>query len=229
VEVAFLEGHVAIRDSKDEQSPLLLFDQEAWQEFIGGARHAEFDIPTADPPSLMERARRQLDEEVAAFYGAHRKALRSYLLGLGCREADVEDIIQDSALIVREKWLRGGQTAHPKAYWFKIAQRLMYRDQRQRRRFLTTLDDEVYLQNLADGIDGVAMVDGLVVALSIIRRLPLRQRQVLWLRGVVGFTEAETAAVLAIRVGTVKSQLHDAKARLKELSIDAGEQGEEVR
>ena len=82
VEVAFLEGHVAIRDSKDEQSPLLLFDQEAWQEFIGGARHAEFDIPTADPPSLMERARRQLDEEVAAFYGAHRKALRSYLLGL---------------------------------------------------------------------------------------------------------------------------------------------------
>ena len=54
-------------------------------------------------------------------------------------------------------------------------------------------------------------------ALALLHELPLRQRQVLWLRRAATFTEAETAQILSIRPGTVKSQLHDAEIRLREL------------
>jgi RNA polymerase sigma factor (sigma-70 family) len=47
-----------------------------------------------------------------------------------------------------------------------------------------------------------------------IRALPPRQRAVLVLRLYSGLSEAETADVLGCSVGTVKSQLHDARRRL---------------
>ena len=39
----------------------------------------------------------------------------------------------------------------------------------------------------------------------------------LWLREAAGFSVAETAMILDLRAGTVKSQLNAAKRRLKEL------------
>jgi hypothetical protein len=43
VEVAFLEGHVAVRDSKDSASPVLVFTTREWKAFLGGVRDGEFD------------------------------------------------------------------------------------------------------------------------------------------------------------------------------------------
>jgi prepilin-type processing-associated H-X9-DG protein len=45
VEVAFLDGHVAVRDSKDGASPVLLFTAHEWSAFLGGVRGGEFDLP----------------------------------------------------------------------------------------------------------------------------------------------------------------------------------------
>jgi RNA polymerase sigma factor (sigma-70 family) len=45
-------------------------------------------------------------------------------------------------------------------------------------------------------------------------RLPPRQRAIAVLRLYVGFSEAETAAAVGCSVGTVKSQLHDARRSL---------------
>ncbi|MGH3041115.1 MAG: RNA polymerase sigma factor [Gaiellaceae bacterium] len=50
--------------------------------------------------------------------------------------------------------------------------------------------------------------------MSAIRVLPPKQRAVLVLRLHSGLSEAETAEVLGCSVGTVKSQLHDARRRL---------------
>jgi prepilin-type processing-associated H-X9-DG protein len=44
VEVAFVDGHVAVRDSKDRQGPVLLFSAAEWQAFIGGTQDGEFDL-----------------------------------------------------------------------------------------------------------------------------------------------------------------------------------------
>jgi hypothetical protein len=44
VEVAFVEGQVAVRDSKDRSGPVLLFTAHEWEAFIGGAREGEFEL-----------------------------------------------------------------------------------------------------------------------------------------------------------------------------------------
>lgn len=45
VEVAFIEGQVAVRDSKDRSGPVLLFTAHEWEAFVGGARDGEFELP----------------------------------------------------------------------------------------------------------------------------------------------------------------------------------------
>lgn len=45
VEVALLDGGAAVRDSKDPAGPVLMFDEEAWQEFLAAAQAGEFDRP----------------------------------------------------------------------------------------------------------------------------------------------------------------------------------------
>lgn len=44
VEVAFVDGSVAVRDSKDPQGPVLLFNAAEWDAFVGGAKDGEFDL-----------------------------------------------------------------------------------------------------------------------------------------------------------------------------------------
>jgi hypothetical protein len=43
VEVAFVDRHVAMRDSKDRQGPVLVFSDREWRAFLSGARDGEFD------------------------------------------------------------------------------------------------------------------------------------------------------------------------------------------
>jgi hypothetical protein len=45
VEVALLDNQVAVRDAKDESSPILLFTPHEWEAFITGVRAGEFDLP----------------------------------------------------------------------------------------------------------------------------------------------------------------------------------------
>ena len=59
-------------------------------------------------------------------------------------------------------------------------------------------------------------------------RLPDGYRQVLVLHDVEGFTHAEIAEKLGVATGTSKSQLHKARARMREL-IEPDEIGEEAQ
>jgi hypothetical protein len=43
VEVALLDGQVAVRDSKDRHGPVLLFTSREWRAFVAGVRDGEFD------------------------------------------------------------------------------------------------------------------------------------------------------------------------------------------
>lgn len=69
-----------------------------------------------------------------------------------------------------------------------------------------------------DAADAVVRRMTLVSALA---QLPLRQRAVLVLRFFEDLTEAQTAEILGCSVGTVKSQTHDALARLRTLAPNA--------
>jgi len=44
VEVAFVDGQVALRDSKDRQGPVLLFSAAEWDSFLESVRAGEFEL-----------------------------------------------------------------------------------------------------------------------------------------------------------------------------------------
>jgi hypothetical protein len=44
VEVAVVEGTVAMRDSKDPSGPALIFTLPQWRAFVMGARGGEFEL-----------------------------------------------------------------------------------------------------------------------------------------------------------------------------------------
>jgi hypothetical protein len=46
VEVAFVDNHVAVRDSKDQHGPVLVFSPVEWKAFLDGARDGEFSLPS---------------------------------------------------------------------------------------------------------------------------------------------------------------------------------------
>jgi RNA polymerase sigma factor (sigma-70 family) len=66
--------------------------------------------------------------------------------------------------------------------------------------------------------DQTSSVDDQLVARALLARLPVRQRAVLALRYLDDRTEAETAALLDLPLGTVKSTTSRALARLAELA-----------
>lgn len=45
VEVALVEGRVAVRDSKVQGGPILLFTPFEWEAFIDGVCNGEFRLP----------------------------------------------------------------------------------------------------------------------------------------------------------------------------------------
>jgi Domain of unknown function (DUF397) len=45
VAIAFVDGLVAVRDSKDPQGQALVFTPVEWQAFIDGVRDGQFDLP----------------------------------------------------------------------------------------------------------------------------------------------------------------------------------------
>jgi hypothetical protein len=44
VEVAFVDRHVAMRDSKDQGGSVLVFTPTEWQAFIDGVHEREFEL-----------------------------------------------------------------------------------------------------------------------------------------------------------------------------------------
>jgi Domain of unknown function (DUF397) len=45
LEFARVEDHVAVRDSKQKDGPVLVFTLREWEEFLGGAADGQFPLP----------------------------------------------------------------------------------------------------------------------------------------------------------------------------------------
>ena len=45
VGIAFLDGQIAVRDSRDRSGPVLQFTHREWEAFLAGVRQGEFDAP----------------------------------------------------------------------------------------------------------------------------------------------------------------------------------------
>jgi RNA polymerase sigma factor (sigma-70 family) len=168
------------------------------------------------------------DEELTEFFRTWRKPLTGYLVVIGCPPHEADDIAQDSFLAVRGRWDHVRGLEQPKAYLFKVAERRWWRVRKlQHPELFIAADPGEYLPAFPDPADALGAAEGKADLMAMIGQLPLRQRQVLWLRAGAGFSEAETAAILSVTAGTVKSQLHEARKKLKELALKA--RGDDTR
>jgi RNA polymerase sigma-70 factor (ECF subfamily) len=134
-------------------------------------------------------------------------SLRRYARGLMGDQPTADDIVQDCLVLAldRERQFRGGNLA---GWVLTILANVGRSRLRVRRRQPTVeLDPEA-----AGGPDAdPATRIGVMAALA---ALPEEQRQPLLLTAIEGFSYAETAAILAIPVGTVMSRIARARTAL---------------
>lgn len=147
------------------------------------------------------------EQYVAARRGA---LLRTAYLLTGHHE-DAEDLVQVALVKAVPHWARIAD--QPEPYVRKIlARESVSRWRRRRWR-------EVHTDHLPEtAVEGPS--SDRVALQRALASLPPRQRAVVVLRYYEDLTEKETAALLGIAVGTVKSQARDALARLRELVPD---------
>jgi RNA polymerase sigma factor (sigma-70 family) len=146
-------------------------------------------------------------ETVEGFDGFYRReygrAVRLAGLLTGSQPA-AEDVVQDAMSAVYRAF---ESLSVPEAYLRRAVvngARSWLRDERRRRDKAFRLGSE---RTVADGVDRDVM--------KAIRRLPYRQQVVVVARYWGGWSEAEIAAVLGCRQGTVKSLAARAMARLR--------------
>ena len=155
-------------------------------------------------------------EYVAFVRACQYRLLRSAYLICGDHH-QAEDLLQDALVKLALRW-RQVRHGEPEAYLRTV----LYRDavswwRRRRRESLFGAVPEVA------GADGAEAVSDRVVFATALARLAPRQRAVLVLRFFDDLTEARTAEVLGVSVGTVKSQTYVALRRLRALAPELGE------
>ncbi|MDX6375378.1 MAG: hypothetical protein QOD98_4366 [Nocardioidaceae bacterium] len=165
-----------------------------------------------------DRARDQHGFE--EFVAARRPALlrTAYLLTGG--HADAEDLVQVALVKVVPHWKQIAD--RPEPYVRQVLARESVSRWRRRR---WREQSNVQLPELAAQAPDL---DQREVLLRALETLAPRQRAVIVLRYYEDLTEKETASVLGIAVGTVKSQARDGLARLRELVPDLEVDGDPV-
>ncbi len=125
-----------------------------------------------------------------------------------------EDLVQQTLLRVVGHWRRVASAGDPDAY----VRRVLYHEHIswwRRRRHRTETPGDVPHRATSDPSDEVVVTIAVRTALA---RLAPRQRAVLVLRYFEDLSESQTAEILGVSVGTVKSQARDGLARLRVLA-----------
>ncbi len=163
------------------------------------------------------------------FFAAQRLRLSRTALFLTGDPAAAEDLLQEALTRTAQRWSRVSRQGDPTAYVRQVMLNDVRSSWRHRQR-VAKLPVRAEPANASADFTG-AVVSG-VVLLDVLRQLAPRQRAVLYLRYYEDMGEAETARLLGCSVGTVKSQAHDALARLRrlapELAPNASETESEV-
>ena len=170
-----------------------------------------------DVRSLVERAQVGDGEALEELYVIHFDRIYSYLhLNVGNRH-DAEDLTTQTFLKMLEAIGRFRWQAVPFSAWlFRIAHNLAIDHFRARRRVQS--EDEVPEppgQEESSAEEQAMDSIGQAGMLALIERLSAEQRQVLTLKFLFGFANAEVAGILGKTEGAVKSLQHRALASLQ--------------
>ncbi|MEV0220252.1 sigma-70 family RNA polymerase sigma factor [Streptomyces sp. NPDC050704] len=204
------------------------------------ARAAREAAKETTPPPSATPARLAADEgDFAALFECHRRELQVHCYRLTGSYDDSEDLVQETFLRAwrgRDGFQGRASAAGVRAWLYRIATDACLDFQRRTARrprtyepvpgvhhgdgepparvpWLQPYPDEDEPGTAAESRETMAVELALVAA---IQHLPPRQRAVLVLRDVLGFTAAETAGVLELTVASVNSALQRARPTLRD-------------
>jgi RNA polymerase sigma-70 factor (sigma-E family) len=152
--------------------------------------------------------------DFAAFYAAARDdCLRVVLVNVGDRNL-AEDLVAEGFTRAWMSWRKVREHPAPRAWVVRTALNAHVSWWRRRRREVALADhDLAALEAQAVAGQSSGLDSALVIAL---RRLPVRQREVIALRLLLDLDTETTAQVLGISGGTVGSHLHRALRALRD-------------
>jgi RNA polymerase sigma-70 factor (sigma-E family) len=150
------------------------------------------------------------EESYRAFVVARYSALRRTAYVLTGNHHDAEDLVQTALMKAAGVWGRVGERPEP------YVRRIMYHENvsRWRRRRVT----EEPLGSHDTPVETDEVSENRVVLAQALSRLTAKQRTVLVLRYFEDLTEQQAAAVMGVRVGTIKSQTRHALMRLRQVA-----------
>jgi RNA polymerase sigma-70 factor, ECF subfamily len=156
--------------------------------------------------------RRAADDEIDELFRAHYGPLVAGLaLAAGSMDA-AKDAVQDAFLQLHRHWHKVSTYEEPVAWLQRVATNRVANQRRDRGR-ADELADRLApaLSATVDDESRAAQLD----LLAAVAALPRGQRLVVGLHHLTGLPIREVAAAMEISEGTVKSQLHDARAALR--------------
>jgi RNA polymerase sigma factor (sigma-70 family) len=172
----------------------------------------------------LQKASRELRKEFEKLIVKFRPELWKYCLYLTRSPWDAEDLVQDTIVKAFAHMSHLYQVVNIRAYLFRMASNLWI-DWCRRARL--EFEDDVLL-NMIPAPEEVDRVDVISSIEDLVRLLPPRQRVVLLLMDVFGFSAKETAEMLSVTEGAVKSTLNRARKTLSTNSTSSGSVGSNV-
>jgi len=168
--------------------------------------------PGDDDRDLIASIARGHCEAFHELYVKYHRRLARFIVRISWRKEDVEEIINDTFMIV---WQSAGEYRHASqvSTWiFGIAYRTALRSLRRQRRHTSNVRLEEAPEQTTDPTLEIEMQDWLTRGL---RQLPLDQRLTLLLSYQWGLCVEEIAAITQAPIGTVKARRFHARSKLR--------------
>jgi RNA polymerase sigma-70 factor, ECF subfamily len=173
---------------------------------------------------------KEVKEEVESLLREHGAAIRRQLRGRGFRKDVIEDAIIDGLLAVMQKRRSGDLVEDPKAFLFVVAYHAAIRKSKALHAVEFPDSPAIELMHDQPERDDEDRARERKALRQAIMQLAPRQREVIELRFLRGFSVADTAAIMGIKAGTVGPATTSAVRNLKQILTEpAGIWEEETR
>ncbi|MEV7243107.1 sigma-70 family RNA polymerase sigma factor [Streptomyces sp. NPDC093248] len=147
------------------------------------------------------------------------RVVRSLVL-VGADQATAEDLAQDAFCVTYGRWDEVCHYQSPIAWTAKTALNKWHQHSRTQGRRQGLLAKVSALRSLGREHRDLILVEKRLDVQRWLKQLPFRQREVIVLHYICDQSVSDIAVTLEISVGTVKSQLHDARQALTGLAAD---------
>jgi RNA polymerase sigma factor (sigma-70 family) len=148
--------------------------------------------------------------------------LEGFLVIHGTPRCSIEDVMQDTFMVVARKFDEISIHPNPTAYILLIAKRIAA-DRRKAERSRTANELMWHLRHSHHPAEAVPRLDLDVDLQRALALLPPRQREVVYLRRCADLATDDVVSILGISAGAVKSHLRRGESRLRDLLSDGGE------